>query len=434
MSLSIQVLDLNAASADEIRASTRRSVVPDPSIRAKAANIVSDVRTRGDVALAQYATQFGGGLPSGGIVVPPEMIEAAADSIDAEMSRALDSVIQNVRTCHDVQRPSRTTTSPVEGVTVERVWSPIERVGVYVPGGRAVYPSSLIMGVVPALIAGVPEICVATPARPDGSIDVVVLAVAAKLGVTQVYAMGGAQAIGALAYGTDTIARVCKIVGPGGPWVAAAKLAVCGDCGVDLPAGPSEAAIIADSSANSAFIAADLMCQAEHGEESAVILITTDRALVAAVQSEIEHQLPSLSRADVIAKALENEGRIVIAPDPASALAYANSWAPEHLSIHTVNAAVDAEAVPNAGSVFIGEWAPEAAGDYATGANHILPTGGLAAAYGPLGVEDFGSWRQIQTLTRAGLTALAPAITTLATVEGLTAHAHSVDVRLGAVR
>ena len=434
MSLNIRVLDLSSASADEIRASTRRSVVPDPGIRAKAADIVSDVRARGDAALSEYAKRFGGGLADGGVVVPPELIEEAAASIDAMTSRSLDIAIQNVRTCHEVQRPLRTATSPVGGVTVERVWSPIERVGVYVPGGRAIYPSSLIMGVVPALVAEVPEICVATPARPDGTIDAVVFAAAAKLGVTRLYAMGGAQAIGALAYGTTAVDQVDKIVGPGGPWVAAAKLAVYGDCGVDLPAGPSEAAIIADSTANPAFIAADLMCQAEHGEESVVIMITTDRALVAAVQDEIEDQLPSLQRAGVITEALENEGRFIIAPDRASALAYANSWGPEHLSIHTATAAVDAEAVPNAGSVFVGEWAPEAAGDYATGANHILPTGGLASAHGPLCVEDFGSWRQIQNLTRAGLAALAPTITTLATAEGLTAHAHSVDVRLGASR
>jgi histidinol dehydrogenase len=206
---------------------------------------------------------------------------------------------------------------------------------------------------------------------------------------------------------------------------------VYGECGVDLPAGPSEAAIVADETADPAFIAADVMCQAEHGEESAVVLIVTNRALATAVLDEIEKQLPYLDRADIITKALENEGRIVFTPDTASALSYANDWAPEHLSIQTANPRSDAASVPNAGSVFIGRWAPEAAGDYATGANHILPTGGLARSYGPLSIEDFGSWRQIQTLTRQGLQRLSRTITSLAEAEGFTAHANSVSIRVG---
>jgi len=430
MIVNIEVLDLHTASEATINNSTRRSALPDRTLRARAAAIVADIEGRGDEALHEYSERFGGGLSGDAVAVEPALIDDAARNLDTKTAKALDTAISNVRTCHEPQRPIATRTTPSCGVTVERVWTPIERVGVYVPGGRAVYPSTLIMGVVPALVAGVREICVATPARPRGSIDPLVLATAARLGISEIYAMGGAQAIGALAHGTNTVKRVGKIVGPGGPWVTAAKLAVYGECGIDLPAGPSEAAIVADNTASPAVIAADVMCQAEHGGESGVVLITTDKALAVAVLEEIDRQLPALERADIITKALENEGRIVIAPTTAAALGYANDWAPEHLSIHTANAPADAEAVPNAGSVFIGEWTPEAAGDYATGANHILPTGGLAGSYGPLGVEDFGSWRQIQTLTREGLESLAPTITTLAEAEGLTAHANSVSIRL----
>jgi histidinol dehydrogenase len=349
MSLNIQVLDLATAPDDAIAGAIQRSAIPDPIVQTKASAIVNDIRARGDLALAEYATRFGGGLTSGDVMVEPAIIEAAGREVDELIARALDTAIRNVHACHEPQRPTSTRTTPSDGVTVERVWTPVSRVGVYVPGGRAVYPSSLIMGVVPALVAGVKEICVATPARRDGSVDPVVLAAAAKLGIDQVYAMGGAQAIGALAYGTGTIVRVDKIVGPGGPWVTAGKLAVYGVCGVDLPAGPSEAAIIADDTANTMFVAADVMCQAEHGEESAVMLVTSHRAVAAAVLAEIERQLPALERSDIITKALENHGRIVIAPDHTAALAFANSWAPEHLSIHTASAAADAADVWPAG-------------------------------------------------------------------------------------
>ncbi len=431
MTISIKELDLTTAPGEEIDDSIRRSVLSDRSIRVRAEAIVSDVRIHGDSSLFDYSERFGGSLADGSSAVDPDLIEKSEYELDSRTADALDEMIANVRTCHEPQRPSSSTANPAEGVTVERVWRPLDRVGVYVPGGRATYPSTLIMGVVPATIAGVPEICVATPAGSEGGIDTIVLAAAAKLGVTEMYAMGGAQAVGALAYGTETIRRVSKIVGPGGPWVTAGKLAVYGECGVDLPAGPSEAAIVADETADPALIAADVMCQAEHGEESAVVLILTDRALVTAVLDEIERQLPQLDRSDIIMKALESEGRIVLAPDTASALSYANDWAPEHLSIHTADPRSDATAVPNAGSVFIGQWTPEAAGDYATGANHVLPTGGLARSHGPLGVEDFGSWCQIQTLTRQGLQNLSQTIISLAHAEGLTAHANSVSVRLG---
>jgi len=423
-------LDLANADTATISRSTTRSALPDPNIRRQAAAIVDDVRDRGDAAVIDYSKQFGGALSHSIIEVPPKAVENARAGLGKDVASAMETAIWNVRACHQPQLPTSTTTTQGSGVTVERVWSPLGRVGVYVPGGRAVYPSSLIMGVVPAMVAGVAEICVVTPARPDGAIDPIVLGAASMLGINEMYAIGGAQAVGALAYGTETVGRVDKIVGPGGPWVTAGKLAVYGECGVDLPAGPSEAAVVVDGTVDPVAAAADVLCQAEHGEESSVVLIATSREVAVAVLDETDRQLATLERSDIIAKALENHGTVVIAASTPEALSYANAWAPEHLSLHTADARSDAAAIPNAGSVFIGTWTPEAAGDYATGANHVLPTGGLARAYGPLSVDDFGSWRQIQTMTREGLELLAPTITALANAEGLTAHANSVRVRL----
>ena len=407
-----------------------RNAAPDPAVVEQAAAIVAEVGRSGDDALIAMGQRFGGSLADGSIAVPPSAIRGASARVPEALATALATAIDNVTRVHAPQRPVSGSLETVPGVTVERVWSPVGSVGVYVPGGRAVYPSSLIMGVVPARVAGVERIAVATPARSDGTIDPVVLAAADMLDIEEMYAMGGAHAIGALAHGTGTVARVDTIVGPGGPWVTAAKLAVMGMCSIDLPAGPSEAAIVADSEADPRIVAADVMCQAEHGDESSIVLVTTDPALADRVVAEISGSLARLERGDIIGRALHEHGLIALADDLAQALAFANAWAPEHLSIHTAAARSDADAVPNAGSVFVGHWTPEAAGDYATGANHVLPTGGLARSQGPLAVEDFGSWRQIQTATREGLARLAPTITEIAAAEGFGAHAESVLIRL----
>jgi histidinol dehydrogenase len=285
------------------------------------------------------------------------------------------------------------------------------------------------MGVVPAQVAGVERIVVVSPGNDAGAVDALVLAACALLGVDEVYAAGGAQAIGALAYGTETLDPVDLIVGPGGPWVTAAKLAVYGVCGVDLPAGPSEALIVVDATADPAIAAADLLCQAEHGPDSPVVLVSDDENTLDAVLTSAALQLVRLERAPLIKASLDHHGMAVLAPDLDAALEFAHAWAPEHLTIQTANAARDAGRVTSAGSVFVGRWTPESAGDYATGANHVLPTGGLARSYGPLAVEDFGSWRQVQELSKEGLDSLAPTIRGLAAAEGLTAHARCVDVR-----
>lgn len=406
-----------------------RSAVPDPALRAAATAIVSRIRRGGDAAVVACNNEYGGARRDGALRVPTAELELASASLDPDVRTALDAAIANIEAAHRPQLPTDSAITTVPGVTVARCWSPLQRVGVYVPGGRAAYPSSLLMGVIPAIVAGVPEVVITSPADDAGNLSQTMLAAAARLGVGEVYATGGAQAVAALTYGTETIRPVQKIVGPGNAWVTAAKLAVYGDVGVDLPAGPSEALVIADSSADPKLIAADLICQAEHGPESPVALATDDADLADEVSANVDKLLARLERADIISTALANHGLIVITSSIDEAIDFANEYAPEHLTIHTADAATDATRTTAAGSVFVGPWAPESAGDYATGANHVLPTGGLAAAYGPLSVEDFGSWRQVQTLTREGLATLRPTISALATAEGLTAHRLAADIR-----
>lgn len=430
MTIKIRIVQLAELSPDAYRDLTVRSAVPDRDVRAAAMEIVRDVEMNGDDALRSASQQYGGGPNDGVVRVSVDDIERAVSEVPASLAEAIESAAANVRDVHGQQIQVRATRETMPGVTVERRWSPIDSVGVYVPGGRAAYPSSAIMGIVPAQVAGVRRICIATPAGLGGVVNSAVLATAGILGVTEVYAMGGAQAIGALAYGTETIARVSKIVGPGGPWVTAAKLAVFGACGIDLPAGPSEAAIVTDVGADPFTVAADVMCQAEHGAESGVLVTVPTIDFADRVVAAIDDALIALPRADIISQALSDNGVIVVCATTNEALVLVNDWAPEHLSLHTVTATDDVDRVPNAGSVFVGHWSTEAAGDYATGANHVLPTGGLARSYGPLSVDDFGSYRQIQTLTRKGLETLAPTILTLAGAEGLDAHAYSVTARL----
>jgi histidinol dehydrogenase len=430
VTVSIDVIELATIDSDTTARILTRSAVPDENVRTQAAAIVQQVRDGGNAALISLNEKYGGGSSTGTLSVTEREIAGAFAQAGPELISALERAIDAIRAVHEQQRPTDQTLEPTPGVIVSRRWAPIRRVGVYVPGGGAVYPSSLLMGVIPAQVAGVDEIAVVCPAASTGAIDSSVLTAAHMLGITEVYATGGAQAVGALAYGTETIPRVDKIVGPGGMWVTAAKLAVFGTIGIDLPAGPSEAAVIVDASSDAAVAAADLLCQAEHGPDSVVALVTADREKADEVLAEIDRQLALLERQKVIREALQNHGLVVIAPDHPGALSFTNSWAPEHVSILTTSARADAEEVTAAGSVFVGRWTPESAGDYATGANHVLPTGGLAAAYGPLSTEDFGSWRQVQELTREGLENLAPTITTLANSEGLTAHAACVDVRL----
>ena len=432
--LDIERVDLATIDPQQRRDLTTRSAVPDPGVLAAAAQITTGVRDGGDAAVVEYNTRFGGGTRLGRLIVSEDEITAAHACAYPDLIAALESAIATIAAVHQEQRPTDRLVEPIDGVTVARSWTPLDRVGIYVPGGGAAYPSSLLMGAVPAQVAGVNEIAVTCPVAAHGAIDPGVLTACHLLGITEVYAIGGAQAIGAMAYGTESIRRVDKIVGPGGAWVTAAKLAVFGAVGIDLPAGPSEAVVIVDESSDPQIAAADLVCQAEHGSDSIVALVAPDHATADAVLAAATSQMKALVRADIITKALESNGLIAIAPTIAEAVGFTNEWGPEHVSVLTRSARKVAAALTRAGSVFVGEWTPESAGDYATGANHVLPTGGLAASYGPLATEDFGSWRQVQELTRDGLERVAPTIRTLAAHEGLTAHAACVDIRLGTKR
>lgn len=425
----MRTLDLATADPQAVQSVLSRSAVPLADTRRDAAAIVDTVRRGGDTALADASRRYGGALADGSTGITSEAMKNAWEGLDAPLRTALETAAENIRIAHEPQRPVDQPLEVRPGVRVDRRWAPLRRVGVYVPGGRASYPSSLLMGVIPAQVAGVAEVVVTSPADGDGVVAPVLLAAAHMLGIVEMHAVGGAQAVAALAYGTESIRRVDKIVGPGNAWVTAAKLAVYGDCAVDLPAGPSEALVLADGHADPRIVAADMLCQAEHGPDSPVVLVVTEPAVAADIIAGINELLPRLGRAEIVRSALGGHGLVVTAPDHDTAVAFANDYAAEHVSIHTRDADEVADLLTSAGSVFVGHWSPESAGDYATGANHVLPTGGLAAAYGPLSVDDFGAWRQVQQLTEAGLAALRPTIVALAEAEGLTAHRLAVDIR-----
>ena len=421
----------DAATSGTIRRLVRRGAVPDPRVRKGVHEILDDVRGRGSPAVESAAARFGGGSDKG-LLVQAHELAGAADRLPPAIRAALEQAIANVRRFAETQRPVSTRTTIAPGIEIQRRWTPLARVGAYVPGGSAPYPSTLIMTVVPAQVAGVRAIAVATPAAPDGSVDATLLGAAGILGVGSLLVAGGAQAIGALAFGLPDVGfdPVDRIVGPGNAWVTTAKLEVSAVVGIDMPAGPSEGMVLADSSADPRLVAADLVTQAEHGPDSPAILVTPDAGLAAAVELEVATLLPKLERRAILEVALRDHGWIVIAPDIDRAIVFANDYAPEHLSVDVADAEAAVERLLNAGSIFVGPWAPEAAGDYATGANHVLPTGGLARSCNPLAVETFGRFSQVQRIDREGLGSIAETIRTLATAEGLTAHRNAVDVRL----
>jgi histidinol dehydrogenase len=315
------------------------------------------------------------------------------------------------------------------GIRVGRAWRALERVAAYVPGGSAAYPSSLLMSAIPARQAGVGDFVVASPAGADGTVSPALLGAAGLMEVDAFYVMGGAQAIAALAYGTETVVPVDKIVGPGNAWVTAAKLEVLGACAIDMPAGPSEVMVVADDSADPRHVAADLLSQAEHGPDSPAILVTPSARLADAVEAHVDLQLPTLPRQQQLGASLGSAGLIVVTATLDDAIAFANDYAAEHLSVVVEDDESAASAIRNAGSLFLGAYAPESAGDYATGSNHVLPTGRLARAYSALGVESFGRWLQLQRVTAEGLASVRETVGVVAEAEGLTAHRRAVEVR-----
>lgn len=436
--LTLRRLDLAEAEIDprvgaERDALFRRTAVPDGRVRDIVRSILAEVRAGGADAVGAINARVGGGLPDGRLCVGPDELTAALDSLDPTLRAALEMSIEHVRRFARTQLPATTRTTIVEGVDIERRWTALQSVGCYVPGGSAPLPSSLVMTVVPAQVAGVGRIVVASPAGMDGRVDPVVLATAALLHVDTVLVAGGAQAIGALAFGLpgEGIAPVDRIVGPGSAWVTAAKLELAGEVGIDLPAGPSEGLVLADEDADPDMVAADLLTQAEHGPDSPAILVTTDRRTADACEARLNARLATEPRAKILERSLADHGRIVLAPTLDAAIDFVNAYGPEHLSVELREADLEPTVarIRNAGSLFVGRWAPESAGDYATGANHVLPTGGLARASGALSVEQYGKFIQVQRLTRNGLRILAPTITAIAGAEGLHAHRAAVDVR-----
>ena len=419
---------LEQLSPEERLTLLRRSAVPDLGLRSEAAGICRGVRERGWEAVEDYAAAFGGGSRR---VTAPEVDDAIA-SLSEELRIALAGAMSAIEDFHRPQLPRPTTVTTTPGVEITRRWAPLRRVGAYVPGGSAPLPSTALMTIIPARLAGVDEIVAVSPESQPGEPSKLVIAAAAMAGATEIWSIGGSQAIAALAYGAGSLQRVQKIVGPGNAWVTAAKLAVHGDVAIDVPAGPSEVLVLADSTSDPRWVAVDLLCQAEHGPDSPAVLVTTDAELPDRVRAEIDRLLPSLERSSILRQTLDVNGLAVITSSHESSLRFAQEYAAEHVSIATAFPDADAARITSAGSVYIGPWAAESAGDYATGANHVLPTGGLAAACSPLSVEDFGSWRQEQRLTAEGLRALSPIISTLARAEGLTAHALAATIRFEA--
>jgi len=422
-------------------AAARRAALGRPSLDARAdllaqvTQIVDDVRVRGDGALREYSARFDG-VQLAALRVEPAEFDAALASLPAVALAAIERAVANVRRFHEAQRlpPLAVETSP--GVHCERIVRPIQAVGLYVPAGSAPLPSALVMTAVPALIAGCPRIALCTPPGKDGRVAAAILAAARICGVDEVYRIGGAQAIAALAYGTDSIPKVDKIFGPGSAWVTAAKQRVAADpagAALDLPAGPSEVLVVADDAARADFVAAELLAQAEHDPLAQAILVTTSRELALAVRAEVDVQRRSLSRAAVL-EASVAQSRILLVADLETALEVSNAYAPEHLILQVREPRRWLVRVTNAGSVFLGEWTPEPLGDYWSGTNHVLPTYGHARAYSGLSLLDFVKRITVQEITPAGLQDLGPTAATLAGLEGLDAHASAVNRRLAVLR
>lgn len=409
----------------------RPAVRDDAGIRQTVAGIISAVRSGGDAALAELTAKFDR-VQLGALRVSATELEEATASLDDEAIAAIDLAIANVRCFHEQQLPQPISVETMPGVRCERISHPIDSVGLYVPAGSAPLPSAAIMLAVPAAIAGCPIQIMCTPPRPDGRADPAVLVAAARAGVRDIYKIGGAQAIAAMAYGTETVPKVSKIFGPGNAWVTSAKNVVSGDPGgaaIDMPAGPSEVLVIADADASAEFVASDLLAQAEHGVDSHVMLLTPCADLARQVERQVEQQLRKLSRADIVRAALRHSRTIIVA-DHDEAIEISNRYAPEHLILQLANARDALPAIRNAGSVFVGAWTPESVGDYCSGTNHVLPTYGCATTYSGLGVDQFLRQMTVQELTRDGLAGLGDAVVSLASLEGLDAHAASVTRRL----
>ena len=403
-----------------------RTTSRDDAVRERTAAIVERVRREGDAALVALARELDG-VELAALEVPRERWDAALDALDPALRRAMERAATNVRTAHESFRPTASEVETEPGVVVGRRPDPLRRVGVYAPGGRAAYPSSVLMGVVPARVAGVEEVVVCSPPGADGAPSAVVLAAAALGGADRVFAVGGAGAIAAMAFGTDTIARVDRIVGPGNAYVAEAKLQVAGAVATDAPAGPSELLVLADFSVDPMAVARELLAQAEHDPRAAVVAVVVGEEQASEIAVALERLLPDQPRRAVVAEALAARGGVLVAQDYDRAIAFAELYAPEHLLLAVFDAELDAvlARVRSAGTVFVGLSSSVAFGDYMTGANHVLPTGGLARSYSGLSTLDFVRWTTWQRVTTRAAASMAADVGAFADAEGLPAHAEA---------
>ncbi|WP_435145206.1 histidinol dehydrogenase [Halobaculum sp. P14] len=417
--------DVADLSTGERRAFFDRDAGVD-AVRGDVREIVETVRDEGDAAIRRFSQEFDD-VDVANIDITDEA-ERAVDAVGDDELAAVRDAIENVREFHEAQRPSDWTEEFGDGRTLGRRFRPIDRVGVYVPGGTAAYPSSAIMGVVPATVAGVDHVAVVTP--PADDIDPVTLAAIHEAGADAVYSAGGAQGVAALAYGTETVRAVRKIVGPGNKWVTAAKAEVRGDVEIDFLAGPSELLVLADDTADPELVAADLVAQAEHDSDASVVAVTDDEDVAAAVAEAVDEQAADRDREETIRAALGADASgVLVARSMSEAVLFAEEYAPEHLSIQADDDEVLLDRVSNVGSAFLGPYTPVAAGDYASGTNHVLPTNGGAKAFGGLSVDTFLRSSTVQRLDEDGLADLADTVTLLAEAEGLDAHAESVRKR-----
>lgn len=404
----------------------RRGAVEDASVRRAVEEILAEVRANGDHAVLEYTRRFDHAKAKRLALTEAE-IRRHADKADPGVVKALGVAAKRIRRFHEHQIERSWSFTDRETI-LGQIVRPLARVGVYVPGGKAAYPSTVLMNVIPAQVAGVREIALCVPA-PGGELNPSVMAAARMLGVSEVYPIGGAQAIGALAYGTKTIRPVDKIVGPGNIYVAAAKQMVFGVVDIDMIAGPSEILVIADKSANASFVAADLLGQSEHDENASAILLTDSEELASRVAEEIDAQLERLARREIARQSLDAYGAIVVLRNITEAVRIANEIAPEHLEVMTAKPVDLIDEIENAGAIFLGPWTPEALGDYAAGPNHTLPTGGTARFSSPLGVYDFYKRSSLLGFTRQGFLCLSKIVETIADIEGLEGHGNTVRIR-----
>lgn len=390
--------------------------------------IINEVKLNGDAAVREYTVRFDGGVPKK-TVIEKEELQEYLDMVDEEFKTAIINAKNNIFSFHQRQAQQSWLTTEENGIIMGQRIRGLERVGIYVPGGTAAYPSSVLMNAIPAKIAGVKEIIMVTPPAKDGNPNPNIMAAAAVAGVDKVFLVGGAQAVAALAYGTEKIPKVDKIVGPGNIFVATAKRLLYGIVDIDMVAGPSEILIVADKSADPSFLAADLMSQAEHDKLASAILLTTSSDLARATLREIEKQIKTLDRQAIIEESLENYGEVIVCEDLEQAIKFANELAPEHLELCITEPLKYIGKVDNAGSVFLGNWSPEPLGDYYAGPNHVLPTSGTARFFSPLSVDSFIKKSSFIYYTPQELRKAKDDIIKLADTEGLTAHANSIKVR-----